>query len=344
MIRQLFFFFLALTTLLPAQDAARLRPGDVLEMQMVRPDEMLDQITIGLDGTAPFQLLNRVKIEGLTLQEASDLILKNYQEKFYKNPQIILRMKDAADATVNVMGAVATPMAINIKRGEQRDIVGAIQQAGGLTPNADQSDIVLRREGAQPQIFSYNKLTARGAKQILLMDGDEVAVGFNKNANKQVGIIGEVQNPANYPFRLDGVHTIEMLIGQAGGLTPLGVTNGLTILRGQKEFRAPNGLRTRLLHGDVVKIPKNPNVGKFVTLSGNVQKPGKLALGFKGKLSLSEAVAQAGGPDARGDVRKIDIRRNGRTTRHNLADIRAGKAQDVPLRHGDQIHIQKRRF
>lgn len=347
MYRLIVFLLFSLSSLHPSfarEDALTLKPGDVLSMKMARHDEMSAQFKIAIDGTAPLQFLNQVKLEGLTLQQATDKVTALYNADFFKNPIVTLTLVEAADATVQVMGAVNQPMAIVIKRGEERDIVAAIQQAGGPTATADTKNIILRREGKKPIRYRLDALQAPGASPVLLQNGDEVAVGFNQNANKTVSIIGEVTTPGAVAYPLDGNMTIERLLGEAGGLTQIGSKNGIRIVRGGREFAPNRGLRTRLLAGDVVKIPRNPNVGKFVTMAGHIVKKGKLAIGLDGRLSLSTAIANAGGPAQLGDLRKVDLKRGSQTLRYNVRDIRGGKVRDVPLQHGDTITIQERRF
>jgi len=90
--------------------------------------------------------------------------------------------------------------------------------------------------------------------------------------------------------------------------------------------------------GDVVNVAE----GLVVYVSGQVEKTGTVP--FRDGLTVSRAVAEAGGPKTYANLREAYILRDGERLRVNLKRILAGRAEDVRLEPGDQVVIEQRMF
>lgn len=81
------------------------------------------------------------------------------------------------------------------------------------------------------------------------------------------------------------------------------------------------------------------DVLRKVQISGAVRNPSIYTL--HPTLSLSDALAMAGGPLAEGRVDRMELRRDGELVRVLLLSDRAPLA-DAPIRSGDQLHVPQR--
>lgn len=81
------------------------------------------------------------------------------------------------------------------------------------------------------------------------------------------------------------------------------------------------------------------DVLRKVQISGAVRNPSIYTL--HPTLSLSDALAMAGGPLAEGRVDRMELRREGELVRVLLLSDRAPLA-DAPIRSGDQLHVPQR--
>jgi polysaccharide export outer membrane protein len=95
----------------------------------------------------------------------------------------------------------------------------AINRAGGVTPTADQSRIMVSREGKTFQI-NLPQLVQRGVNpsSIMLASGDVVRV-LSRDESK-IFISGEVTSPRALPMR-NGRLTLNEALGEAGGINPV---------------------------------------------------------------------------------------------------------------------------
>ncbi len=327
-----------------AQDD-RLKPGDQLEIEIYGQEDMKATVPVEATGEASFRFLDPLKVKGMTLKEVRTIVTEAYKADYFQNPEVTIRIIEHAQGRVRVMGAVANVKHIVLERGQKLSAAEAIAAAGGVTALADKNKITIRsKDGKKKGIHQLAALqNAQGGQIVFLDDGDSIEVGTNANAGKTITIMGDIANPGVVAYPLDGI-TLETLIGISGGVKPTGLAESATITRGGRKGRPNRGMQTKLYPNDVVEIPRNPNVGKFVTMGGNIAKPGQLAFPLNGKLTVSQAIAAAGGKGRLGDLRRIRVKSGGQIREVNLKKVREGKQADIRLKPGDTVTIHERRL
>lgn len=146
-----------------------------------------------------------------------------------------------------------------------------------------------------------------------------------------VSVLGQVVKPGRYPLETVNVRVSEM-IAVAGGVAPTGGDTAiLTGTRDGKPFRyeidvAGIFLTTGKLQNDAIVAPGDViyvhRVPMFY-IYGEVQKPG--AYRVERGMTVRQALAQGGGPTARGTERRMGLYRRGGgeavDTRTDLSDL-----------------------
>ena len=186
-----------------------------------------------------------------------------------------------------------------------------------------------------------------------------VSVFIKEYQSKRVAVIGAVGKPGMY--ELIGRRTLLQMISQAGGLTER-ASNELFVLR-----EARNGNRAKLaidledliINGnqildiplqanDVVNIPIDQIIHVYVF--GEVKNPGALEVKMSKKITLLQAIAQAGGTIEGASKSGITIKRKDKKTgkeikiKVNLKDIIKGKKPDIELKEGDVVFVPESIF
>jgi len=182
--------------------------------------------------------------------------------------------------------------------------------------------------------------------------GADVTV-FIKEYQK-VSVIGAVGQPGQY--ELIGPTTLLQAIAQAGGLTAQAM-NELFIYRqgndGRQERIVINledltiggnqDLNIVLQPKDVVSVPIDKTLNVFVY--GEVKSPGAVPYLSSKKITLLQAVAQAGGTTEWAKKSRIMIKRKDKKTGKeikipvNLKNVINGKIADVNLQEGDVVIV-----
>ncbi|MGA2363668.1 MAG: polysaccharide biosynthesis/export family protein [Candidatus Aminicenantales bacterium] len=171
---------------------------------------------------------------------------------------------------------------------------------------------------------------------------------------QKVAILGAVGKPGNY--ELVGPTTILQVISQAGGLTaeamkeiyvfrqgPDGQKTKVIINLDDLILKGEQALNIDLQPNDVVNIPVDRILTVYVY--GEVKSPGAIQFKQSQKITLLQAIAQAGGPTEWASKSRVAITRKaggpGKEMKIyvNLKDVISGKTSNILLEEGDVIII-----
>jgi polysaccharide export outer membrane protein len=169
------------------------------------------------EGIIQFPLLGPVKLAGLTENQARELLTKRLA-KYVKDPQLTVRMQAYRHERVYVDGEVREP-GLQTMDDIPMTLPEAINRAGGFTPTADRSSVILTRKGVSTEI-NLPQLTRLGVNpnRILLEGGDLLRV-VDRNESK-IFVLGEVPAPGALQMN-DGRLSLTEALGEAGGANPL---------------------------------------------------------------------------------------------------------------------------
>jgi polysaccharide export outer membrane protein len=160
--------------------AYKLQPGDLVEIQVFREDNMSRTLRISGKGTVTFPLVGVVSIAGYSLEEAERKLMDSLSQ-YLKNPQVSMLVKEYGNKTVYVLGQVHKPAAIQIPPEKPLTVLEAITSVGGFTDIANTSKVrVLRMTNGKQTAMDVDvtQITKQGDKSldISLMPGDVIFV------------------------------------------------------------------------------------------------------------------------------------------------------------------------
>jgi polysaccharide export outer membrane protein len=153
--------------------------GDVIQLNVFREPDLTTQATIARDGTVQLPLIREVKLAGLTIRAARELLRGLYDQQFLVDPQIFLNVMKFAERKFTIMGQVARPGSYELQGGERISLLEAIGLAGGFTRIANRGRVVIqRREGDEVVALRANaKRMADGKEAPLeIQPGDVITV------------------------------------------------------------------------------------------------------------------------------------------------------------------------
>jgi polysaccharide export outer membrane protein len=186
-----------------------------------------------------------------------------------------------------------------------------------------------------------------------------VTIFIKEHQSKRVSVIGAVGKPGIYEL-IGRVSLLEM-ISQAGGLTDRASSELYVLREGKNGIQAKlainlndliinnnQNLNIPLMAKDVINIPIDQIINVFVF--GAVKNPGALQVKMSKKITLLQAIAQAGGTTDRASKSGIVIKRKDNKTgkeikiKVNLRDIINGKKPDIELKEGDVVFVPESIF
>jgi polysaccharide biosynthesis/export protein len=186
------------------------------------------------------------------------------------------------------------------------------------------------------------------------VNNPQVTVFIREYQSNRLTLIGAVRTPGMY--EIVGDMNLLELISKAGGFAENAGDELFVMRKGNKGIkeRITIDLNNLILKGDPnLNIPLQPNDDIIVPVDmivqvyvwGEVRNPGALSVKISKKITLLQAIAQAGGTTDSAKKSGIIIKRKDEKTSKeiqmtfNLNDIIKGKKPDPPLREGDVVYV-----
>jgi polysaccharide export outer membrane protein len=141
------------------------------------------------DGMLYYPYVGNVPVQGKTANEVRDLLTQGLS-KYFKKVKLDVRVLSFQSHRAAVVGQVKMP-GIQAMTETPLTITEAISRAGGVTEDADTSNVTLARDGKLYKIDVMRLYEKGGAEQnLLLKDGDVLNVSDRKD--NEVFVMGEV--------------------------------------------------------------------------------------------------------------------------------------------------------
>jgi polysaccharide export outer membrane protein len=158
-------------------DAVTVGPGDVFEVRVFREKDLSGVFRVGADGTIRFPLVGKTTVTNLTAEGISDRIRGKLQERFLKDPHVVVFVREFNSKKVAVLGQVGKPG--NFPYAQGMNVVQAIAMAGGIGPLARGDRTVVTRivKGTETRIIVPIHEISKGRRpNVILKPGDIVYV------------------------------------------------------------------------------------------------------------------------------------------------------------------------
>ena len=133
----------------------RLRPGDVVKVQVFQEPDLDREIRGSQEGEIFLPLIGRVEVKGRPLSWVEQTVRELYDRDYLVNPQVNVMVMKYQVRTVNVMGAVNSPQAIEFPPEQALTILDAISRAGGFNRFADRKRVRLSRARSDGHIENF---------------------------------------------------------------------------------------------------------------------------------------------------------------------------------------------
>ena len=307
------------------QEAAyTIGPGDRIALDIFGVPEFSKEYQVLVDGTLNLPIIRSVSIQGLTLQQAANIITKRY-EPFINVPVVTVTLVVARPLNIGIAGEVTRPGSYKINPVREGTgggvkfptLMEMLQLAKGVTSAGDMRNVQIRRprRGGPEQVTTVNLQdfldTGNLRQDVTIRDGDTIFVPTASALNTQ-----EVRQRASASFSADITKPIGVVIvGEVNRPGPYTVF--------ASDVRSTNQ-QTEL---------------SFVSID---QQQGAVV----GLPTITRALKIAGGITTEADIRRVQIRRrvkggNEQTIFVNLWDLlqKGDSTQDILLQEGDSVVI-----
>ena len=330
-----------------------LRPGDVLQIEVFRMDEFSKSVRIEEDGSFMYPLCGEIKAAGLTPRDISKEMAKRLAAQI-ANPQVTVFVSSWSPRPVYILGEVKGSMSLELPTYGRMTVLQAISASGGFTESADLNGVVvLRRIGNKLERLKVDVSAlatySNAADDFRLRPEDTLIVP----KAPPVFVAGEVNSATVMYVDTQRLPMCSEVMIRCGGLKDGADAGNVLIVRTdrngeQKLLRASlltvkDGLYVndiQIQPGDSIMVPSADQIQVF----GEVNKPGPLVLGPTKVITISQAIALAGGFTKVAKESNVTLIRGKEMKRfdmRNLYEKAENDIRDFELHNGDIIFVRE---
>jgi len=321
--------------------------GDKLLVDVMGVDGGSNEVVVDRDGTVLIPELGKIKVAGLSFEDAKRKIIEKCKTSFPTNTGVIVSVSEFAPIQVMVTGLVKNPGLYNLTTFST--IKDALLVSGGILDSGSYRNILLKRAGRVIRRFDLYRLLRYGdtSSDIMLRNGDILIV---KEVQKSVKLYGAVNIPAIY--ELKNGEGYRDLMRFSTGLKANGNSNKIILKTFVKNNHVSqqvitlNELYKKRAHdGDEVFVADIDNVfdDKKITITGEVYLPGSYSI--KGSyITVGRLIKLAGGLTrkaliSRCEITKHIIENDTRRAYVENIDLKDAINSGYKLKYGDEIKI-----
>ncbi|MGE3914851.1 MAG: polysaccharide biosynthesis/export family protein [Hyphomicrobiaceae bacterium] len=160
----------------PGSHAYKIGPQDVLEISVFKVPELSKSVQVADTGTINLALVGDIQATGKTAQEVERELVRRLGDKYLRNPQVTVFVKEYNSQRITVEGAVKKP-GVFPYRGRST-LLQAIAMAEGLDPVSDTNVVVFRTTGGQRAAakFDISQIRSGAAADPAIESGDVIVV------------------------------------------------------------------------------------------------------------------------------------------------------------------------
>ena len=224
---------------------------DLLEIRVFDLKELDQTVRVSDDGSITLPLLGRLSVAGLSKGELRALITRLLKERYVRDPQVTIFVKEYESKKVAVSGAVRKPDTYEMLG--QKTLLEMISRAGGLDEDFGEEIVIFRagEDGMAERIqVDLERLMYHADPSLNheVQAGDIIYIPVVEKI--RIFVSGAVKKPDLYEVPRSDPITLLKAITLAGGTTDRAAKRRVQILR-----TGPDGERITL-HVDLRKIKR----------------------------------------------------------------------------------------
>jgi len=193
---------------------------DLLQIKVPDVAELANlEIRVSEDGTINAPYIGNLKIQGMTKDEVEKKIADILSEKYVRNPQVTVFIKEYQSQQISVIGAVNKPGMYEIVG--RQNLLQILSKAGGLTETASDVILIIRegKDGTSTSLkIDLEDLMVNGNPKLNIPVQANDVINIPVDRPIIIYVYGAVKNPGALQTKPSQKITLLKAIAQAGGL------------------------------------------------------------------------------------------------------------------------------
>jgi polysaccharide export outer membrane protein len=150
---------------------------DTFDVRVYGEPDLTGAFRVATDGTIDYPLAGRIQVAGLRTGQIQQLLVDKLKDRYLKEPQVMVTVKERNSQKVSVLGQVSRPGQVGYY--PNMTIVDAIASAGGFTGIAAKNSVNLRREVAgkiEMRVYPVADISEGRSPNVMVLPGDVLVV------------------------------------------------------------------------------------------------------------------------------------------------------------------------
>lgn len=267
-----------------------LSPGDLVEVSVGTDDTFSGKYEISSDGTLKVRDLVSVQAYGKSTSEIGNAVSRALVSGGYYNalPDVSVRLVDFGAVRAFVGGAVFEPGMVTIGGSaatgddntrvqtvgattESRRLSRAIQNAGGIRPDADLSRVSIKRNGKSMVVDLRNAITGGMLDDRIILAGDEVTVPSLGCFQSELVTPSAVSPAGAKVFMSNLTDPALSNASSAIGKDTRELRYGTRMLQAVVSMNCVGGSKMTNASRSAVLYSRNPETGKSIVIERNIE-------------------------------------------------------------------------
>ena len=316
-----------------------LGPGDTLYVRVSREYPELDSIkTINGEGEISLPIIDKIYVEGLTIEELKILLNESYLEEI-KFPNLEIEITNYRPIKIIIEGEVSNPGFHTMDGSKKLISTKENNYTSYFDEEFNRARLINRNEFNQQKISAQKILENNAVKPInfyfpTVFDAIRVSGGVTENSNLSEVIIKRKNSISNGGGRITAKLNFEEDLQTGENSQNIRIYDGDVI----KVTRTENGKKNNIFSSIKANLSK-----KYISVyvSGRVNEPGMLVLT---RLStLNDAIDMAGGAKVlKGPVRFVSFNNDGTIDKRKIRyspNSKRGSYKNPYVKDGDLIIV-----
>jgi polysaccharide biosynthesis/export protein len=267
-----------------------LSPGDLVEVMVGNDDTFSGKYEISSDGNLKVRDLVSVKAHGKSVAEIGNAVSNAMAAAGYYNvaPNVSVRLVDFGAVRAFVGGAVFEPGMFTIggtaatgddntrvqtlgATTENRRLTRALQNAGGIRPDADLSRVSIKRGGKRMVVDLRNAITGGMFEDKIILAGDEITVP-SLGCFQSALVTPSAVSPAGAKvFMSNLTDPAQSNANSAIGKDTRELRYGTRMLQAVVSMNCAGGSKMTNASRSAVLYTRNPETGKSIVIERNIE-------------------------------------------------------------------------
>lgn len=210
----------------------RIGKQDLLEIKVFDLDELNQTVRVADDGSITVPLLGRLSVAGLSKGDLEALLARLLEERYIRDPQVTIFVKEYESKKIAVSGAVRKPGTYEMLG--EKTLLEMISIAGGLDRDLGREIIIFRRDGdgtTRRISVDLDRLVYDADPELNVTVEPSDIIYIPTVETVRIFVSGAVKNPNLYEIPRAEPITVLRAITLAGGTTDRASERRVQVIR-----------------------------------------------------------------------------------------------------------------